>query len=245
MSNNNEFDKAMDRKEHLGCLKVFGIILVTMIITVLVTLWVAKAYLFPSDFKPVALTDKEEVELSAKLDRLDRISGTDIAQKIGVSGEKGKPYSEKEEKYDSNEPLKPTPYSEEGAERKISFTQRELNAMIAKNTDLARKLAIDLSEDLVSARLLVPVYPDFPVLGGKTIRVQVGLALAYENNQPVVVLKGVKLMGVPIPNAWLGGIKNIDLVSEFGADEGFWKTFADGVESIKVEKGWLGIQFKE
>jgi len=245
MSNNNDFDKAMDRKEHLGCLKVFGIILVTIILTVLVTLWVAKAYIFPSDFKPVALTDKEEVELSAKLDRLDRISGTDIARRMGPSGEAGKVDSGKAEQDDSGVPLKPTPYSEEGAERKISFTQRELNALIAKNTDLANRLAIDLSENLVSARLLVPVDPDFPVLGGKTIRVHVGLALAYENNRPVVALKGVKLMGVPIPNAWLGGIKNIDLVSEFGTDEGFWKTFADGVESIKVEKGRLGIQFKE
>lgn len=244
MSNNNEFDKAMDRKEHLGCLKVFGIILVTMIVTVLVTLWVAKAYIFPSDFKPVALTDKEEVALSAKLNQLDRISGTDIAQKMGPSGEAGKTASGKAEKDDSGAPLKPAPYSEEGAERTISFTQRELNAMIAKNTDLADKLAIDLSEDLVSARLLVPVDPDFPVLGGKIIRVSVGLVLAYENSRPVVALKGVKLMGVPIPNAWLGGIKNIDLVSEFGADEGFWKTFADGVESIKVEKGRLRIKFK-
>ena len=72
-----------------------------------------------------------------------------------------------------------------------------------------------------------------------------GLTLAYKNNQPVVALKGVKLMGVPIPNAWLGGIKNIDLIREFGADEGFWKTFSHGVASIKVEKEQLSIQFKE
>ena len=228
----------MEQKEQLGCLKVLGIILVTIIVTVLVTLWVVKTYIFPSEFKPVALTNKEEVQLSTKLYQLDRINSIDIARKIGVSGEKGKTDNH-------NEPLKSTPYIEEGTERKISFTQRELNAMIAKNTDLAKKLAIDLSKDLLSAKLLVPVDPDFPVLGGKIIRVHVGLALAYKNNQPVVALKGVKLMGIPIPNAWLGGIKNIDLVREFGADEGFWKTFSDGVESIKVEKERLSIQFKE
>ena len=245
MSNTNEIDKAMDRKEHLGCLKVFGIILVTIVVTIGVTLWVAKAYIFPSAFKPVVLTEKEEVQLTAKLDRLDRISGADFTRKIDISREGGKTDSGKAEKQDSGVPLKAVPYGEEDDERTISFTQRELNAMIAKNTDLAEKLAIDLSENLVSARLLVPVDPDFPVLGGKTIRVHVGLVLAYENNQPVVALKGVKLMGVPIPNAWLGGIKNIDLVREFGADEGFWKTFSDGVESMKVEKGQLRIQFKE
>ncbi len=75
--------------------------------------------------------------MSTKLDHLDRISGADIACKIDVSGKK--------EKTDNhNESLKSTPYSEAGTERKISFTQRELNSMIAKNTDFAKKLSIDL-----------------------------------------------------------------------------------------------------
>lgn len=52
-------------------------------------------------------------------------------------------------------------------------------------------------------------------------------------------------MGVPVPNAWLGGIKNIDLVEKFGTEKGFWKTFADGVEDIKVEEGLLKIKLKE
>ena len=245
MSHINEIDRAMDRKEHIGCLKVFVIIMVTVIVTVAVTLWVAKAYIFPSAFKPVALTEKEEVQLSAKIERLDRISGTDFARKIDTSGKEGKTDNGNAEKQDTGEPLKPAPYNEEDNERTIIFTQRELNSLIANNTDLAQKLAIDLSENLVSARFLVPVDPDFPVLGVKTIRVHVGLALAYENGRPIVALKGVKLMGVPIPNAWLGGIKNIDLVNEFGADEGFWKTFSDSVESMKVEKGQLSIRFKE
>ncbi|MFA7593574.1 MAG: hypothetical protein WCY26_07530, partial [Thiohalobacteraceae bacterium] len=61
----------------------------------------------------------------------------------------------------------------------------------------------------------------------------------------VVVLKGVSLMGVPLPNAWIGGLKNIDLVQEFGAEQGFWKAFADGVEDIRVEDGRLKITLKE
>jgi hypothetical protein len=52
-------------------------------------------------------------------------------------------------------------------------------------------------------------------------------------------------MGVPVPNAWLGGIKNIDLIREFGSDEGFWKTFSDGIDSIRVVEGFLQIRFKE
>ena len=52
-------------------------------------------------------------------------------------------------------------------------------------------------------------------------------------------------MGIPIPNAWLGGLKNIDLISEFGDSDGFWKSFADGVEDIHVEEGALKIKLKQ
>ena len=116
---------------------------------------------------------------------------------------------------------------------------------MAKNTDLARKLAIDLSDDLVSAKLLVPMDPDFPILGGQILKVRTGVEVAYRDSKPVVVLRGVSIMGVPMPNAWIGGIKNIDLVQEFGNDKGFWKSFADGVEDIRVEDGRIKIKLKE
>jgi hypothetical protein len=106
-------------------------------------------------------------------------------------------------------------------------------------------LAIDLSDDLISAKLLLPVDEDFPILGGKILRLKSGMVFTYNNGKPIVILKGISIMGVPIPNAWLGGIKNVDLVENFGADRGFWKTFSDGVEDIKVEEGLLKIKLKE
>jgi len=69
--------------------------------------------------------------------------------------------------------------------------------------------------------------------------------MAYLHDKPVIVLKGVSIMGVPIPNAWLGGLKNIDLVSEFGVDPGFWKSFSEGVEDIQVTDGQISIKLKE
>ena len=116
---------------------------------------------------------------------------------------------------------------------------------MAKNTDLARKLAIDLSDNLMSAKLLIPVDEDFPIMGGQILKVRAGVELAYRESRPIVVLKGVSIMGVPVPNAWLGGLKNIDLVEQYGTDAGFWKAFADGVEHINVEDGTIRIQLKE
>ncbi|MCU7890140.1 MAG: hypothetical protein KZQ78_00420 [Candidatus Thiodiazotropha sp. (ex Ustalcina ferruginea)] len=127
----------------------------------------------------------------------------------------------------------------------MNFSERELNAMVANNHDLAKKLAVDLGDDLVSARLLVPVDQDFPLLGGKTLRVSAGVEMAFRDAKPVVILKGVSIMGVPIPNAWLGGLKNIDLINEFGDKKGFWSGFAEGVENIRVEEGQLKIKLKK
>jgi len=109
------------------------------------------------------------------------------------------------------------------------------NAMLAKNTDLANKPAIDLSDDLVSAKLLIPLEPDFPLLGGKTLRLNTGVEMAYREGRPVAILKGVGIMGTPIPNAWLGNLKNVDLVNGFGGDQGCWKSFSEGVDNIRVE----------
>jgi len=141
--------------------------------------------------------------------------------------------------------LEPERYSEAGANRELHFTEKELNSLVARSPDMAQRLAIDLSDNLASARLLVPVPPDFPLFGGQTLRVNAGLQLAYTNGRPVVVLQGVSVMGVPIPNAWLGGLKNVDVVEQFGGGQGFWQAFADGVESIEVQDGELQLVLKE
>jgi len=89
------------------------------------------------------------------------------------------------------------------------------------------------------------VDPDAPVLGGKTIKLTAGVEISYADGKPVVVLKGVSVWGVPLPNAWLGGMKNIDLVQEFGTEQGFWQAFADGVEEIEVKEGKVRVRLKE
>ncbi|MCB1830505.1 MAG: arginine N-succinyltransferase [Chromatiaceae bacterium] len=213
--------------KRLGWFQILAIVLIAMVITSAATLWLAKAYLFPSEFTPVALNEQEKSVLSAKLESLD------------------KPLAAVPAAADSGAPLKPEAYSEAGATRDIHFSERELNSLLAKNTDLAKRVAVDLSDNLISARILIPMDEDFPLLGGKTLRARTGIEFSYENERPVVKLKGVTIMGVPIPNAWLGGLKNIDLVQEFGSADGFWKAFSDGVAAVKVEEGALRLRLHE
>ncbi|MGB3212231.1 MAG: arginine N-succinyltransferase [Desulforhopalus sp.] len=217
-------------KRSFSGMQVLGMVLASMCIAILATGIVLKLYLFPAPFKPVELSQKESQHLAEKLERFENFSH----------------HSAPEDKdFAKDGTLIPEAYNEGGASRDIKFTERELNAMVAKNTDLAEKLAIDLAEEMISIKLLIPLDPDFPILGGKTLKVKAGAELAYRNGRPVIKLKGVSLMGVPVPNAWLGGIKNIDLIKEFGTEEGFWKTFADGVDSVSVVEGFLKIRLKE
>ncbi|MCG6899344.1 MAG: arginine N-succinyltransferase [Gammaproteobacteria bacterium] len=217
-------------------LNIFLIVLVTIIVTAVLTFWILRTYIFPAEFKPVELSAREEQVLEQKLERIDSIQShrTRGAAKAAQRAEDA-----------AAEALEPEAYSEAGANRSITLTERELNGMLAKNTDLAKKLAIDLSENLMSAKLLLPVDEDFPVMGGKILKVRAGMELAYRNNRPIVILKGVSIMGVPVPNAWLGGIKNIDLVEYYGTESGFWKTFADGVDNIEIKDGSVTLLLKE
>jgi len=220
-----------ESKRGFRAVHVLWIVLGTILVTAAVTFWAVRTYIYAHDFKPVELSQKEQKQLAGKL----RLLGYQPApsRKQADSGETDEQW------------LRPEPYREQDGGRALFFTERELNGLLANNPDLARKLAVDLADDMVSARMLVRVDPDFPILGGKTLRVSAGVEAAFHDGRPVIRLRGVSVMGVPIPNAWLGGLKNVDLISEFGDANGFWKAFADGVEDIQVEDGRLKITLRK
>ncbi|MCG8488087.1 MAG: hypothetical protein MI756_11525 [Chromatiales bacterium] len=234
MTTETEQLEAAVNKKGLRGIHVLWIVLATILVTAAVTYWVVRTYIYAKDFTPVQLSQAEQQVLNEKLESLG-YQPAPIADQNKQPAEK-----ESDEAW-----LRAERYDEKNARREVFFSERELNGMVANNPEMAKKLAIDLSDDLVSARILVPVDPDFPILGGKTLRVSTGMELAFRDAKPVVILKGVSIMGVPIPNAWLGGLKNIDLVSEFGDQKGFWASFAEGVENIRVEEGELKIKLKE
>jgi len=205
---------------HVRRRTVVWIVLATVIVTVGVT-WIVRTYVFPGAFRPVELSARETQTLDDKLAQLGDTPGAPAGT------------------------LEPEPYREDAARRAVSFSERELNALIAHDPDLAQRVALDLSDDLASVRLLVPMEPDFPLVGGRTLRIDAGLELAFRAGRPVAILRGVSIMGVPLPDAWLGNLKNVDLVQEFGDAGGFWQAFAAGVEDVEVVDGALRVRLKE
>ncbi|HSB06373.1 MAG TPA: arginine N-succinyltransferase [Thermodesulfobacteriota bacterium] len=220
------------KKSRFGLRKVLGVLALVILVTALLTVWWVKHNIYASKFTPTALTIKEQKALDSKMAKLE------------ATANKG-PVVLKKKRQDKGAPLEPEPYSEEGAKREISLTEKELNALIANNPEVAQRVAIDLSENLISVKLVVPMDEEIPILGGKTLRLNLGVILGFENGRPVIALKGVSLGGIPLPNAWLGNLKNRNLVKEFGAEDGFWKLFSDGVADLKVQEGHILINLKE
>lgn len=215
-------------------LRLMLVILCTVVVTAAVTIWLVRVQVFPTEFRPVALSAEEESTLASKLNQIEALQQSQAA----TASPEAAPAADET-------PLTPEPYSELGASRSVTLSERELNGLLAKNTDMARKLAIDLSDDLLSARLLVPVDEDFPVFGGQVLKVRAGMELAYDHGHAVAKLRGVTVMGVALPNAWLGGMKNIDLVEHYGSQAGFWRAFSDGVEDLHIEDGSITLKLRE
>lgn len=210
-------------------LKITGIIL--LVILVIAAFWI-KNTLYASSFTPTELSQTEQKILESKLAHLSSAAGESASSRDSGSGSvPGR--------------MEPEPYSEKDARREINLTERELNGLIANDPEIAQRVAIDLSDDLVSVKLVVPVDRDVPVLGGKTLKFHMGLVLTYRETGPVVALKGISLGGIPLPNAWLGYLKDKNLITEFGNENGFWKLFSEGVRDIQVRDGQIRITLKE
>lgn len=203
------------------------VVLAAIVVTAGATFFLVRTYVFPAEFEPVTLSAKEERRLDSKLRRLGW-------QRESPSRDTG-----------DDQPLEPEAYSESDGDRQVTLSEKELNALVGGNPDFSRRVAIDLADDLASAKILIQIPEDFPVMAGRIVRVNAGLEIRLTDaRQPVIALKGVSVMGVPIPNAWLGNLKNVDLVGEFG-DRGFWKAFADGVEDLQVRDGELYVKLRE
>ena len=179
------------------------------------------------------LTPVEQSVLDAKLARLREaaVGTAPLAQEAPDEEASG------EEAAGQDAAVAPEIYQEDPERRYLRFTERELNAVIARDPALAGRAAVRLSPGQVSSSFLVDVPEDMPVVGGRRVRVQAGLQLVTEGDRVRARLLGVSVAGVPLPNAWLGGLKGADLLEGSGLGG-----FGAGIETVEVGEGWVALR---
>ena len=205
---------------------------IAVLATAIVTGWWVNQYLFATMFEPTRLNRAEQQVLDAKMAPLRHMATVESSAPPSSLPTTGTP-------------LEPEPYSEREVNREIQLTEREVNALLAKDSEMAKHMAVDLADDLVSVKFVVPVNKEVPLVGGKMVKLNFGLALSYANGKPVVAMRGISVGGIPLPSAWWGDIKNTNLVEEYDGSGGFWDQFAKGVEDLKIQDGQLHVKLKE
>ncbi|MDT3778294.1 arginine N-succinyltransferase [Nitrospira sp. MA-1] len=222
----------VSRRKFSGKQVILVVGLAMLVMALGVVLWINQ-YVNAAMFPPTRLGESEQQVLNVKMAHLLHTADS-------PSSSMSQPPSST-----VNLPIEPVPYSEADASRQIQLTEREVNALIATDSYMARHMAVDMSDDLLSVQLVVPVKHEMPLVGGRMLKVNFGLALSYADGKPVVAMRGISLGGIPLPSAWWGDIKNTNLVEEFGGSGGFWDQFSKGVKDMKVQDGQLYVMLKE
>jgi len=176
---------------------------------------------------PVTLTPQEQQELDHKLSALrDAAAAEPRPERMPPPAPD----------HDEDRALVPEIYAEDPDRRRIRFTEREINAAIARDPALAGRAAVRLSPGQVSASFLIDVSEDLPLLGGRSLRVRTGLQLLTQDERLEARLLGISVGGVPLPDAWLGGWKGSDLLATTGLGG-----FGAGIEALEVREGELDL----
>jgi len=204
-------------------LVVVGILLIA--ITALV-LW------YNRPIRPVVLTDPEKAVVETKIAAMQTTAEEQAPAAIEPAAE---------ESPTTTEPATPETYIP--GKREISFTDRELNGMLNAHTNLGDQIAFQFTPGAVLARIETPIPDDIPVIGGTKLRARAKFLVDASGPSPMLALEDFTIWGVSIPNEWLGGIKNTNLLGQaFGAESG---EGIPGVESLSIERGHLMIRLKE
>ncbi len=126
----------------------------------------------------------------------------------------------------------------------IQLTEREINALFHKNTQLGDQIRFELASDAVHARVSTDLNSDLPLVGGKKLKARARFIITDENNAPAIILDDLTVWGVSIPNAWLAEMKGQNLLNKLGIDP-TRSQLSKGIKTVKITNGNLRIELAE
>jgi len=202
-------------------LVVFGVIIACCGITAAATAWWVKRNVYASPLQPVTLSLSEQSAFDQKVQALSGVR--------------------------SEAPLDPEAVAKKEAEEKrtIKITAREINAFLEKQ-GLGEQVKIELSNGALAATALVPVDPEVPFIGGTTLRLKLGLSGSMGADQkPAFKVTDVSVGGVPLPNAWLGDMKGVNLLASNVEADPVVKQFMAGIREFEIHEGTIRVLLNE
>jgi hypothetical protein len=124
----------------------------------------------------------------------------------------------------------------------LRLTERELNGLLNANTDLGQTVRLEFGRDAINAYVAAPIPEDVPILGGKMFRARGRFRVAVTNGaSPYLVMEDVTVFGLSLPQAWLGGLKGQNLLSEVMGERNGTPVL-QGIKSLRVEPGALVLE---
>jgi len=209
-------------------------------------------YYFHAHINPTELSTKEKTVLNDKLARIEAANETAANQELAsrlpadpVEMNQVKllpPVDQEALQRQQDEFLR----QQEMERRTLSLTARELNGMLNYNTDLGKNLQINFKHGYMDIQCVIPVDSDVAVIGGKTLRGSVDVKIdKTPDGRLALIVRDVTVCGVPLPNAWLGDIKNKNLLEEFASDNEILQAFANGIEDIAFVDGSMRVRLAQ
>ncbi|MBL9146740.1 MAG: hypothetical protein JNM99_23865 [Verrucomicrobiaceae bacterium] len=196
---------------------VTGIVFGTATLTIAGTAWWVKRNIYASPFTPVALSATEQSALDQKLAVLKQSGAAEAA-----------------------------PVDPEVAKRTLTITDREINAFLEQQ-GLGEQVKVSLHHGGGTATFLLPMSSDGVPNSGPTLRISVSLGAKMDENKKFALsISDVSVGGVPLPNAWLGNMKGLNMLADAPiSDDPALKAFAAGIRDFSIRSGQLSVVLNE
>ena len=76
---------------------------------------------------------------------------------------------------------------------------------------------------------------------GKTLRANIFLKVELQAEHLELRIQKFTISGFSVPSAWMGDLKNVDLMDEFLGGSDFAKAFARGLKSLEVGEDYIRV----
>ena len=184
--------------------------------TAAATAWWVKRNVYAGNFDPVTLSVSEKAAFDQKVEQI----------KSALPAEN---------------PAAAAPVDPDVQKRTLTVTEKEVNAWLAQQ-GLGDQVQVSLGQGKASAAVIAPIDPEVPLLGGKSFRFQVALhAGGAPGDKFSLAVDDVSIGGVPIPNAWLGGIKGVNVLASTAGTDPVVRGFLEGIKEFEIKDGAIRV----